>query len=88
MGFGVVVRAVGEGFGTGAWHWIGGEGGAGERTASSVVRDGEAAEDGEAAVGVEAGGLGAAQAAPGAALVALLVRQRVRGAGRTLVQLR
>lgn len=38
-----------------------------------IIRDGQAAEDGEAAGGVQRGGLRAAQAAPGAALVALLV---------------
>lgn len=40
---------------------------------SLIVRDGEAAEDGKAAGGVQRGGLRATQAAPRAALVALLV---------------
>lgn len=53
------------------------------RPLASVVGDGEAAEDGQAAAGVQAGGLGAAEAAgaQGAAQVAVAVRQRVRGAG-------
>lgn len=48
---------------------------------ASVVGDGEAAEDGQAAAGVEAGRLGAAEAAraQGAAQIAVAVRQRVRG---------
>lgn len=55
---------------------------------SLIIRDGEAAEDGEAAGGVQRGGLGAAQAAPRAALVALLVRQGVGRAGWRLEHLR
>lgn len=53
------------------------------RPLASVVGDGEAAEDWQAAAGVEAGGLGAAEAsrAQGAAQVTVAVRQRVRGAG-------
>lgn len=53
------------------------------RPLASVVGDGEAAEDGQAAAGVQAGRLGAAEAtgAQGAAQVAVAVRQRVRGAG-------
>lgn len=48
---------------------------------ASVVGDGEAAEDGQAAAGVEAGRLGAAKAAGAqrAAQIAVAVRQRVRG---------
>lgn len=42
-------------------------------TCSLIVRDGEAAEDGKTAGGVQRGGLGATQAASRAALVALLV---------------
>lgn len=53
------------------------------RPLASVVGDGEAAEDGQAAAGIQAGGLGAAEAARAqrAAQVAVAVRQRVRGAG-------
>lgn len=51
------------------------------RPLASVVRDGETAEDGQAPAGIEAGGLGAAEAAraQGATQVAVAVRQRVRG---------
>lgn len=53
------------------------------RPLASVVGDGEAAEDGQAATRVKAGGLRAAEAAraQGAAQVAVAVRQRVWGAG-------
>lgn len=53
------------------------------RPLASVVGDGEAAEDGQAAAGVQAGGLGAAEAARAqrATQVTVAVRQRVRGAG-------
>lgn len=42
-------------------------------TCSLIVRDGEAAEDGKAAGGVQRGGLRATQAPSRAALVALLI---------------
>lgn len=50
------------------------------RPLASVIGDGEAAEDGQAAAGVEAGGLGAAEAARAqrTTQVAVAVRQRVR----------
>lgn len=53
------------------------------RPLASVVGDGEAAEDGQAAARVQAGGLGAAETAGAqrTTQVAVAVRQRVRGAG-------